>query len=419
MPERALDCRDRALERSDVGDVGRLEANVRTPSLLSSAARAAPSFLRMSTKSDLRLLRGECAHDRLADAAGAAGDEHRLAGKARIGREGTIGHGQARRRRGRTASLAGSAVLGDGQCGDNRSTFAAIRRRTRRQIHAEVCATPEELTFSVQSSDVSGRQNELIGIENDCRPREEDVSEGHGQRRAALASRPIAAAESIGRRIVSGSWKPGSIAAKLRSARRRVLGIASLRARGDAGARGEGPRRLKAAARHHRAPAQRLEPPRPGRARLADRRGSERRLCAQPFRGARDHRAGGGGSRRDACDGRGAGRHRAGVRGDGNDASAIAGIDRGRRRLPPGDPDRHRQRFHRRVRAGDRNLAHHGIRRAARGAAGSRELRAATRRHLRRDQARRCGRRARGLPHAADARGIRRHARRPRPGQDR
>jgi DNA-binding FadR family transcriptional regulator len=37
------------------------------------------------------------------------------------------------------------------------------------------------------------------------------VSEGHGQRRAALVSRPIAAAESIGRRIVSGSWKPGSI----------------------------------------------------------------------------------------------------------------------------------------------------------------------------------------------------------------
>ncbi len=37
------------------------------------------------------------------------------------------------------------------------------------------------------------------------------MSEGYGQRRAALASRPIAAAESIGRRIVSGSWKPGSI----------------------------------------------------------------------------------------------------------------------------------------------------------------------------------------------------------------
>jgi DNA-binding FadR family transcriptional regulator len=37
------------------------------------------------------------------------------------------------------------------------------------------------------------------------------VSEGQGQRRAALVSRPIAAAETIGRRIVSGSWKPGSI----------------------------------------------------------------------------------------------------------------------------------------------------------------------------------------------------------------
>jgi DNA-binding FadR family transcriptional regulator len=37
------------------------------------------------------------------------------------------------------------------------------------------------------------------------------VSEGQGQRRATLVSRPIAAAESIGRRIVSGSWKPGSV----------------------------------------------------------------------------------------------------------------------------------------------------------------------------------------------------------------
>ena len=37
------------------------------------------------------------------------------------------------------------------------------------------------------------------------------MSDAHGQRRAALVSRPIAAAETIGRRIVSGSWKPGSI----------------------------------------------------------------------------------------------------------------------------------------------------------------------------------------------------------------
>jgi GntR family transcriptional regulator, galactonate operon transcriptional repressor len=37
------------------------------------------------------------------------------------------------------------------------------------------------------------------------------VSEGHSLRRAALVSRPVAAAESIGRRIVSGNWKPGSV----------------------------------------------------------------------------------------------------------------------------------------------------------------------------------------------------------------
>jgi DNA-binding FadR family transcriptional regulator len=37
------------------------------------------------------------------------------------------------------------------------------------------------------------------------------VDERHGQRRAALVSRPVAAAETIGRRIVSGSWKPGSV----------------------------------------------------------------------------------------------------------------------------------------------------------------------------------------------------------------
>ncbi len=37
------------------------------------------------------------------------------------------------------------------------------------------------------------------------------MSEGYGQRRAALVSRPIATAESIGRRIVSGGWKPGSV----------------------------------------------------------------------------------------------------------------------------------------------------------------------------------------------------------------
>jgi len=37
------------------------------------------------------------------------------------------------------------------------------------------------------------------------------LNEGQGQRRATLVQRPMAAAETIGRRIVSGSWKPGSI----------------------------------------------------------------------------------------------------------------------------------------------------------------------------------------------------------------
>jgi DNA-binding FadR family transcriptional regulator len=37
------------------------------------------------------------------------------------------------------------------------------------------------------------------------------LSEGDGQRRATPAARPLAAAETIGRRIVSGSWEPGSI----------------------------------------------------------------------------------------------------------------------------------------------------------------------------------------------------------------
>jgi DNA-binding FadR family transcriptional regulator len=39
------------------------------------------------------------------------------------------------------------------------------------------------------------------------------LNDGHGSggRRAALVSRPGAAAETIGRRIVSGTWKPGSV----------------------------------------------------------------------------------------------------------------------------------------------------------------------------------------------------------------
>jgi len=37
------------------------------------------------------------------------------------------------------------------------------------------------------------------------------VSEGQRQRRATLVARPIVAAETIGRRIVSGNWQPGSV----------------------------------------------------------------------------------------------------------------------------------------------------------------------------------------------------------------
>ena len=37
------------------------------------------------------------------------------------------------------------------------------------------------------------------------------MSDAPDQRRAALVQRPLAAAETIGRRIVSGSWKPGRI----------------------------------------------------------------------------------------------------------------------------------------------------------------------------------------------------------------
>ena len=44
---------------------------------------------------------------------------------------------------------------------------------------------------------------------------------------------------------------------------------------------------------------------------------------------------------------------------------ALDRIDRGRRRLPSGDPDRHRQRVHRRLRTGDRHIADHDLPRPA------------------------------------------------------
>ena len=192
------------------------------------------------------------------------------------------------------------------------------------------------------------------------------MSERHGQRRAALVSRPIAAAESIGRRIVSGSLKPGSVlpsfdrlADEFSVSRLSVReAMRALAAKGLVDSR---PRRGTIV--RPRSEWSRLDPDV-----LAWQIGDvpnaafvrslfEARAIIEPEAAAlvARPRDGGGAWPRSSAPSRG-----------WRDASAVARIDRGRRCLPSGDPDRHRQRFYRRVRAGDRDLADGGLQRAAR-----------------------------------------------------
>ena len=73
-PERLGDLRDRRLQGRDVGDVGRHEAH-RGAGVAELAGKRLAALPHDVDEADLGALAGEGAHDRLADAAGAAGDE--------------------------------------------------------------------------------------------------------------------------------------------------------------------------------------------------------------------------------------------------------------------------------------------------------------------------------------------------------
>ena len=96
----------------------------------------------------------------------------------------------------------------------------------------------------------------------------------------------------------------------------------------------------------------------------------------------------------------------------------IAGIDQGRRSLSSGDPDRHRQRVPRRLRAGDRDVAHRHLRRSADRPAASGPLHPQSPGDLRGDPARRRRRRPCGLQDAAGAGRRRRDGGHPHEGRD-
>ena len=84
-PEGAAHPRDRGPQRRDVGEIRVLEAYARAAAVQFVGEGAGLGLLDVD-EGGLRLLLDEAAHDRLADARAAAGDEHGLARKVAVGR---------------------------------------------------------------------------------------------------------------------------------------------------------------------------------------------------------------------------------------------------------------------------------------------------------------------------------------------